>query len=100
MEGFIFHYNDFDNLFIDWLYCFECIKKKTFDVSKHHAVRVYSKDVPLIELRKDEKDLMIVECDGKYYLIIRTDPKNGPVAYMDHIPLEKIEDNKNNNWEY
>ena len=28
VEEFILHYNDFDNLFIDWLYCFKCIKKK------------------------------------------------------------------------
>lgn len=94
VESFIFHYNNFDNLFIDWLYCFECIKKEEFDVYKHHAVRVYSKNVTLIELREDEKDSTIVERDGKYYLVIRTDPEKGPVAFMDHIPFEKIEDNK------
>lgn len=94
VESFIFHYNDFDSLFIDWLYCFECIKKEEFDVYKHNAVRVYSKDVTLIELREDEKDATIVERDGKYYLIIRTDPEKGPVAFMNHISYKKIEDNK------
>lgn len=93
VEGFTFQYNDFDSLFIDWLYCFECIKKEEFDVYKHHAVRVYSKDATLMELSEDEKDSMIIERDGKYYLIIRTNPENGPVAFMDHIPFEKIEDN-------
>ncbi len=94
VQGFIFHYNDFDSLFIDWLYCFECIKKEEFDVYKHHAIRVYSKDFPQIELRGDEEPGAIVERDGKYYLIIGTEPENGPVAFMNHIPFEKVEDSK------
>ena len=94
VQGFIFHYNDFDSLFIDWLYCFECIKREEFDVYKHHAVRVYSKDFPKIELKGDEKPGAIVERDGKYYLIIGTDPENGPVAFMNHIPFERVEDSK------
>lgn len=94
VQGFIFHYNDFDSLFIDWLYCFECIKREEFDVSKHHAVRIYSKDFPQIELRGDEKAGMIIERDGKYYLILGTDPENGPVAFMNHIPFEMVEDSK------
>lgn len=92
VQGFIFRYNDFNSLFIDWLYCFECIKREEFDVYKHHAVRVYSKDFPQIELRGDEKEGAIVERDGKYYLILGTDPETAPVAFMDHIPFEQIED--------
>ena len=91
VESFIFHYNDFDNLFIDWLYCFECIKKEEFDVYKHHATRVYSKEATMIELKEDEKDATIIERDGKYYLIIRTDPQNGPVAFMNHIAYKRLE---------
>lgn len=94
VEGFIFHYNDFDSLFIDWLYCFECIKKETFDFYKHHAFRAYSKDATMIDLRENEKDSMFVERDGKYYLVLRTNPPNGPVAFMNHIHFEKTEDNK------
>lgn len=91
VESFIFQYNDFDNLFIDWLYCFECIKKEEFDVSKHHAVRIYSKDVPLIELTEAEKDAVFVERDGQHYLIIRTDPQDGPIAFMNHIHFQKVD---------
>lgn len=91
VESFIFQYDDFESLFIDWLYCFECIKKEEFDVYKHHATKVYSKDVTLLELREDEKDATIVERDGRYYLVIRTEPQNGPVAFMNHIPFRKIE---------
>lgn len=94
VESFIFHYDDFDNLFIDWLYCFECIKKEEFDVSKTHAVRCFSKDATLIELKENEKDAVVIERDGKSYLVIRTNPEDGPVAFMTHITLKKLEDNK------
>ena len=96
VETMIFHYDNFDSLFIDWLYCFECIKKEEFDVYKHHAVRVYSKDATMIELREDEKDATMVERDGRYYLVIRSDPQKGPVAFMNHIAYKKVEENFEN----
>lgn len=94
VEGFIFQYKKFDTLFIDWLYCFECIQKEEFDFYKHHADRVYSKDVDLIELKEDEKDAVVIERDGRYYLIIKTDPEQGPVSFMNHISFKSIEENK------
>lgn len=94
VEGFIFHYNDFDSLFIDWLYCFECIKKEEFDFYKHHAVRAYEKDVPFIELREDERNVPFIERDGKYYLKIETNPENGPIAFMEHTAFQKIGNSK------
>lgn len=95
VEEFIFHYNEFDNLFIDWLYCFKCIEKEEFEFCKHHADRAYVKHATLITLREDEKDASIVERDGKRYLIIRTDPKKRPLAFMNHIAYKKIEDEQN-----
>lgn len=92
VESLIFHYNEFDSLFIDWLYCFECIKKEEFDVNIHHAVRVYAYDAPLITLREDEKDAVIIERDGKHYIIIRTDPEKGPLTFMNHTSFRRIED--------
>ena len=92
VESLIFHYNEFDSLFIDWFYCFECIKKEEFDVNKHHAVRVYAYDAPVITLREDEKDAVIVERDGKHYIIIRTDPEKGPLTFMNHTSFRRIED--------
>ena len=94
VESFIFQYDDFNNLFIDWLYCFECIKNETFDVQKNHAVRVYEKDVILIELREDEKDAVFVERDGEYYLRLRTDPQEGPVAFLIHSHYHNLEEHK------
>ena len=94
VESFIFQYESFDNLFIDWLYCFECINREEFDLYKHHASRVYEKDVPHIQLSKDEEDAVIIERDGEYYLRISTDPKNGSMTYMNHIPFIQIEKNQ------
>lgn len=91
IESFILHYNDFDNLFIDWLYCYECIKNEMFDIYKHHAVRVYAKDAPQIVLREDEKDAVIIERDGERYLVIRTEPENGLISFMNHISYKEIE---------
>ena len=59
-------------------------KNEEFDVYKHQASRVYSKDVELIELREEEKEEALVERNGKYYLIIRTDWDKAPVAFMNH----------------
>lgn len=91
-EGFVFHYDDFDSLYIDWLYCYDCISKESFDVNKHHAVRVYAKDVSQIVLREDENDAVIVERDGEHYLVIRTDPEKGLISFVNHISYKEIED--------
>lgn len=95
VESFTFLYNDFNNLFIDWLYCFECIKDERFDVCKHHAKKVYVKEAPTFELREDEKDATIIQRDGRYYLVIRTDPEKGYLAYMEHTAYRELHDDNN-----
>lgn len=95
VESFTFLYNDFNNLFIDWLYCFECIKDERFDVCKHHAKKVYVKEAPTFELREDEKDATIIQRDGQYYLVIRTDPEKGYLAYMEHTAYRELHDENN-----
>ena len=70
---------------------YNCRNEK-FDVYKTHSVKCLSRDVPLIELREDEKDSVIIERDGKHYIVIRTDPENGPIAFMNHISYENLED--------
>lgn len=92
VESFFFLYNDFDTLFIDWLYCFNCIKNEEFNVTKINSVRFFSRDVPSIELREDEKDAVIIEREGKRYIVIRTEPENGPISFMNHIAYENLED--------
>ena len=95
VESFTFLYNDFNNLFIDWLYCFECIKDERFDVCKHHAKKAYVKEAPTFELREDEKDATIIQRDGQYYLVIRTDPEKGYLAYMEHTAYRELHDENN-----
>ena len=94
VESFIFQYNDFNSLFIDWVYCFDCITKERFDVYKNHAIKVYEKDAIIIDLKEDEKDAVFVKRNGEYLLVVRTDPEKGPVAFMTHIHFEKIEDDE------
>ena len=67
------------------------IKKEEFNVYKNNAIRVYSVDAPMIVLSEDEKDATFVERDGIYYLIIRTEPEKGPVAFLNHTSFVRIE---------
>ena len=95
VESIIFHYSDFSKLFIDWLYCFECIKEERFDLYKHHAEKVHVNEAVLFELREDEKDATVIQRNGQYYLVIRTDPENGHLAFMEHTAYRDILGEKN-----
>jgi len=92
VERFIFQYDCFENLYIDWLYCFECLKREEFDPNKHHANKVYEKDVTFIELKEDEKDSVVIQRDGIYYLVIRTNKENRPVSFMTHSSFTRFEE--------
>lgn len=92
VESLIFQYNDFNDLYIDWLYCFECIKDERFDVSKHHADKIYVEEALSFELEKNEKDSVFIERDGKHYLVIRTEQGNGPISFMNHTSFRKMEE--------
>ena len=97
VESFTFHYTDFSKLYIDWLYCFECIKEERFDISKHHTERVYVKEAAMFELKEEEKDATVVERNGHYYLVIRTDPGKGHLAFMNHTAYRDMLNNKGAN---
>ena len=84
VESFTFFYSDFERLYIDWLYCFECIKEERFDVYKNNADKFHVEEATLIDLREDEKDAVFIKRDGQLYFVIRTDPDKGPLAYMEH----------------
>lgn len=92
VESFIFFYSNFEKLFIDWLYCFDCIKEERFDVYKNNAEKVYVKETALVELREDEKDATFIECNGQLYLVIRTDPSKGHLTYMEHTARRDLLD--------
>jgi len=94
VESFTFFYSDFEKLFIDWLYCFECIKEERFDVYKNNADKVFVEETTLVELREDEKDATFINRNGQTYLVIRTDPDNGHLAYMEHTARRDFLDKK------
>ena len=97
VESIIYHYESFDKLFIDWLYCFECIKEERFNIYKNNAKSTYVKETQTFELREDEKNSAFIERNGQYYLVIRTNPENGPIAYMEHTAYRDLSrDNSNN----
>lgn len=94
VESFIFQYSDFDRLFIDWLYCFECIKNEEFCVEKTNADEVITEFVHLIELREEEKYSPTIIRDGQLYMVVNTDPQMGPISFMNHTSYRKIQENK------
>lgn len=93
VEEFIFQYIDFNSLYIDWLYCYECIKKEEFDVTKIHTDMTYVKFATYIELSDEEKESTVVFRNGKACLVLRTDPENDLISYMEHIPYKELDIN-------
>ncbi len=90
VNGFNLRYNDFNTLFIDWLYCYECIKKQQFDFSKIHTDDFDVQYVPKTQLREDEKEATFIERDGKILFVIRTDESNdGSICFVSHTPFRK-----------
>ena len=89
VNEFDFRYTDFDTLFLDWFYCCQCIKKEEFDFSKIHTADYDVSYAPKIELREDEKEATFIERDGKMLLVIRTNPQNGPISFVNHTSFRK-----------
>lgn len=94
VECFILQYETFDNLFIDWLYVLECIKKHEFDIYKHHATRVYEKDKLKLELTEEEKDAVIIERNGIHYLVLRSGEEGKGITYVNHTSFRKVYEEK------
>ena len=92
VEMYALIYDSFYNLYIDWLYCFQCIETESFDITKHHAKKVYEKAAPMIALREYEKDAQFIVRDGQPYLVLRTDPEKGAVTFMNHTARRNIEE--------
>lgn len=72
IEEMFFLYDDFTNLYIDWLYVLGCREKGLFEISKMHANRVLAKNRPIIEITDEERDHVIIERDGEFYLNLNT----------------------------
>ena len=90
VESFVFHYSDCDYLYMDWLYCFKCMKEERFDIGKFHTGKTYVKEATLFDLREDEKDATFIQRNGQWYLVLRTDSPNGHLSYTEHTACRYI----------
>lgn len=93
IETFFFQYDSFNNLFIDWMYVFECRESGVVDIRKFHADRVFAKNRPQIVIKPEEQDYVIIQRDGQYYLRLCTDPGKGLsiILKTGYTDLENIE---------
>ena len=94
IEAFFAQYDDFRNLFIDWLYIYDCRESGVFDISKFHSNRLYAKTRPQITLKPEEYDHTVIQRDGHWYLVIRTDGTD-KLAYLQktaYVNIEQIVD--------
>lgn len=90
IEQFFCQYTSFENLFIDWLYLVECKEQILFDITKFHTDKIIVKLRPILLLKEDEKDSVVIKRDGKYYLRLETE-EPGRIAFMKHISFKEID---------
>lgn len=77
IEAFFFQYDSFNNLFIDWLYIFECRESGSIDIQKFHADRAFLRKRSPIVPKREEADYTFVQIDGQYHLRLCTNPEKG-----------------------
>lgn len=80
-EMFICIYNEFEDLYLDWLYLLNNIQTRKFDVTKFHAAKIYAQERPYITINLDERNNPVIIRDGVTYLNLDAKDKNGnPMA--------------------
>lgn len=93
IEAFFFQYDSFNNLFIDWLYVFECRESGDIDIRKFHADRVLAKNRPQIEISPEEKDYHFLQRGNNVYMRLCTEPgKNA--AFIIKTRYENLENSE------
>ncbi|MBR4896015.1 MAG: hypothetical protein IKZ41_06280 [Clostridia bacterium] len=92
IESFILLYKSFDMLFVDWLYLLKSRANDCFDIRKNHASICHVTIRPLIIPREEEKDYIIFERDGHYFM--RLNPDGGEkMTTVEKTVFREIEDN-------
>lgn len=91
VESFFCLYSEFNNLYLDWLYVLECREKECFDITKFHAMHIEPKKRPMLILSEEEKDSVIIERDGEYYLRLEMEDPNR-IAVVNHTAFQEIDD--------
>lgn len=84
-EMFICIYNEFEDLYLDWLYLLNKIQTRKFDITKFHAARIYVQERPYITINPDERNNPVIIRDGAAYLNLDAKDKNGnPMVSIVH----------------
>lgn len=73
IEAFFFQYSNFKDLFIDWLYIYDCREDGTFDINKFHQSKWSLKFRPQINITPEEQDNVFIERNGVRFIILNTD---------------------------
>lgn len=91
IESFCFQYDAFSYMYIDWLYLLESLEKGEFSINSIHAKKVFAEKRPLITLKESEKDHVIIEREGHYYLKLNPDGGN-KAAFLVKSVYKEIEE--------
>lgn len=91
IESFRCLYPNFVNLFWDWHYVLESHESEYFDITKFHASQIIETKRPILVLTEEEKDHVIIERDGKYYLRLETEDPHR-MAVINHTAFQEIDD--------
>ena len=92
VESFIIQYDDFESLFIDWIYILGCREKRIFDISKFHGSKVVFKISPIITLTPEEQNRPFIMRNGEYYLNLDARGEDGtPLGFISHTSYRPIE---------
>ena len=96
VEMMVFQYSLFSDLFPDWFIAMDSIAAGRVDVSKFHYNKAIVHERPAIELKEEEKDHVVIERDGKMYLVLRPDADSKFTAvlstpFMEECQLEEGE---------
>lgn len=82
---FIGIYNEFEDLYLDWLYLLSKIQTRKFDITKFHASKNYAQERPYITINSDERNNPVIIRDGGAYLNLDAKDKNGnPMVSIVH----------------
>ena len=91
LEMLVCRYTGFPQLFTDWLDVLGARKDGIIDPTKLNPTKLYWALRPEILLTEDEKDHCIIERDGMYYMVLRTDDPH-KAAFVRKTGFREIND--------
>ena len=91
IEMFICHYNDFDNLYLDWFYLLKNRANKNLDIAKLNAIQIDMKERTMIETTSEEKNSPIIARNGVVLMNLDAKHCGTPMVSIQHTSLRKTE---------